>query len=81
MFYSKCGLESDLWPNLYLASELWLTYVTLDWIGSKELVTFNARKTQLGLYDRPNNFSFSDVKMDGSVLKKSHLEDARIIFF
>ena len=66
---------------MYLASELWLTYVTLDWIGSKWLVTFNARKTQLGLFDRPNNFSFIDVKMDGSVLKKNHLEDARIIFF
>ena len=32
---------------------------------------FNAGKSQLVLFDQPNNCGFIDVKMDGSVLEKN----------
>ena len=38
--------------------------------GKKWLVDFNAGKTQLVLFDRSNNTSSIDVKMDGSVLEE-----------
>ena len=41
----------------------------MDW-GRKWLVDFNARKTQLASFDRPNNTGAIDVKMDGSVLEE-----------
>ena len=41
----------------------------MDW-GKKWLVNFNAGKTQLVLFDRSNNNSSVDVKMDGSVLEE-----------
>ena len=41
----------------------------MDW-GKKWLVDFNAGKTQLVLFDRPNNNSSIDVKMDESVLEE-----------
>ena len=40
-----------------------------DW-GKKWLVDFNAGKTQLVSFDRPNNTGSIDVKMDGSVLEE-----------
>ena len=42
---------------------------TVDW-GKKWLVDFNAGKIQLDLFDRSNNNSSIDVKMDGSVLEE-----------
>ena len=41
----------------------------MDW-GKKWLVDSNAGKTQLVLFDRPNNNGSIDVKMDGSVLEE-----------
>ena len=40
----------------------------MDW-GRKRLVTFNAGKTQLVLFDWSNNTGAIDVKIDGSVLE------------
>ena len=37
--------------------------------GKEWLVNFSAGKTQLVLFDRSNNTSSIDVKMDGSVLE------------
>ena len=42
---------------------------SVDW-GKKWLVDFNAGKTQLVSFDRSNNNSSIDVKMDGSVLEE-----------
>ena len=39
----------------------------MDW-GRKH-VDFNARKTQLVLFDQSNNTGAIDMKMDGSILK------------
>ena len=41
----------------------------MDW-GRKWLVDFNAGKTQLLSFDRANNISAIDLKMDGSVLEE-----------
>ena len=38
--------------------------------GKKQLVDFNAGKTQLVLFDRSNNNGSLNVKMDGSVLEE-----------
>ena len=38
--------------------------------GKEWLVNFSAGKTQLVLFDRSNNTSSIDVKMDGSVLEE-----------
>ena len=46
-----------------------LTCETLNWVR-KWLVDFNAGKFQLVSFDRSNNTSAIDVKMDGSVLEK-----------
>ena len=52
----------------------------MDW-GKKWLVNFNAGKTQLVLFDRSNNNSSVDVKMDGSVLEeKSSFKMLGLIF-
>ena len=68
--YSKCDQASDLWQQLELASELESDLRdTVDW-GKKWLVDFNAGKTQLVSFDRSNNNSSIDVKMDGSVLEE-----------
>ena len=68
--YSKCDQASDLWQQLELASELESDLQdTVDW-GKKWLVDFNAGKTQLVSFDRSNNNSSIDVKMDGSVLEE-----------
>ena len=42
---------------------------TVDW-GRKWLADFNARKTQLVLFDRSKNTDTIDVKIDGSVLEE-----------
>ena len=41
----------------------------MDW-GKKWLVDFNAGKTHLVLFDRSNNNSSVDVKMDESILEE-----------
>ena len=41
----------------------------MDW-GGKWLADFNAGKVQLVLFDRSNNNSSIDVKIDGSVLEE-----------
>ena len=68
--YSKCDQASDLWQQRELASELESDLRdTVDW-GRKQLVDFNAGKTQLVLFDWSNNTGAIDVKMDGSVLEE-----------
>ena len=69
-FYSKCDWVSDLWQQTELASELESDQRdTVDW-AKKWLVDFSAGKTQLVSFDRSNNNSSIDVKMDGSVLEE-----------
>ena len=64
----KFDQTSDLWQKLELASELESDLQdTLDW-GRKQLVHFNARKSQLVLFDQSNSTGTIDVKMDWSVL-------------
>ena len=61
---------SDLWQQTELASELESDLRdTVEW-GGKWLVDFNARKTQLVLFDQSKNTGAIDVKMDGSVLEE-----------
>ena len=68
--YSKFDQASDLLQQLQLASELEFDLQdTVDW-GKKWLVDFNAGKIQLVSFDRSNNNSSIDVKMDGSVLEE-----------
>ena len=68
--YSKSDQASDLWQQLELTSELeYDLRDTVDW-GKKQLVDFNAEKTQLVSFDRSNNDGFIDVKMDESVLEE-----------
>ena len=68
--YSKWDRAFDLWQQLELASELESDLGdTVDW-GKKWLVDFNARKSQLLLFDQSNNNGSIDVKMDGSVLEE-----------
>ena len=79
--YSKCDQASDLWQQLELASEL-ESYLrdTVDW-GKKWFVDLNAGKTQLVLFDRPNNTGSIDVKMDGFILDgKSSFKMLRLNF-
>ena len=75
--YSKCDQASDLWQQLQLASELESDLRDSVHWGKKWLVDFNAGKTQLVSFDRSNNNSSIDVKMDGSVLEeKSSFKNA-----
>ena len=68
--YSKCDQASDLWQQLELAPKLESNLQdTVDW-GEKWLVDFNAGKTQLVLFDQPNNNDSIDWKMGGSVLEE-----------
>ena len=65
--YPKCDQTSDLWHELELASELESDLKdTVHW-GKKWFVDFNVGKTQLVLFDQPNNTDYIDVKMGGSV--------------
>ena len=69
ILYSNCDQVLDLWQRLQFSAELESDLRdTVDW-GKKWLVYFNARKTQLVLFDRSNNNGSIDVKMDGSVLE------------
>ena len=69
LLYSKCDQASDLWQQHELTSELESDLQdTVEW-GKKWLVDFSAGKTQLVLFDRPNNNGSIDVKMDGSILE------------
>ena len=61
--YLICGNSLNWFLNLNLI------YKTLEW-GRKWLVDFNAGKTQLVFFDRPNNTGAIDVKTDVSVLKE-----------
>ena len=66
--YSQCDQASDLWQQLKLASELESDLQdAVEW-GMKWLVDFNAGKTQLVLFDRPNNTVAIDVKIYGFLL-------------
>ena len=68
--YSKCDEASDLWQQLYLASEFESNHWdTVDY-GWKWLVDFSAGKTQLVSFDWSNNTGTIDVKMDESVLEE-----------
>ena len=54
--YSICDQVSVLWQKLEVASELESDLGdTVDW-GRKWLVDFNARKTQLVLFDQSKNY-------------------------
>ena len=68
--YSKCDQAFDLWQQLELTSELESDLRdTVDWCR-KWLVDFNARKTQLFLFDQSNKSGAIDVKMGGSDLEE-----------
>ena len=68
--YSECDQASDMCEQPELASELESDLRnTVDW-GKKYFDSFNAGKNQLFLFDRSNNNSSIDVKMNGSVLEK-----------
>ena len=58
-----------IWQQLELGSVKSDLRDTVAW-GRKWLVDFNAKKTQLGLFDQPDNTGAIDVKMDGSVLEE-----------
>ena len=71
--YSKCDQASDMCQQLELASELESDLRdTADW-GKNWIIDVNAGKTQLVLFDWPNNTGAINVKMDGSVLEENHL--------
>ena len=68
--YSKCNQASELGQQLELVSELESDKRdTVNW-GRKWLVHFYAVKTQLILFDRPNNTRAIDAKMAGSALEE-----------
>ena len=70
ILYSKCDQVSDLRQQLELASELESDLRdTVDW-DRKWLVDFNAGRTQLVSFERPNNIGAIDVKMEGSVFEE-----------
>ena len=75
--YSKCDQSSDLWQQLELGSELEPDLREIvDW-GRKWLVDFNARKTQLASFDRPNH----NVSIDSFLEEKSPFKMLGVIFF
>ena len=41
------------------------------WTGRKWVVDINAEKTQLMLFDQPNNIDAIDFNMNGSVLEEN----------
>ena len=68
--YSKCDQASDLWQQLELASELESHLRdTVDW-DRKQLVDFNAGKTQLVPFDWSESFGAIDVKIDRIILEE-----------
>ena len=52
----------------------WVSFFSTHWIGNSFFFScqpdFNAEKTQLVPFDRSNNASSTDVKVDGSVLEE-----------
>ena len=67
--YYKCDQAPNLWQQLEWISELEFDLRdTVVW-GRKWLVDFNARKAKV-LFGQCNNTGTTDVKIDGSVLKK-----------
>ena len=81
LLYSKCDQASDLWLQLELASEVESDLRdTADW-GRKWLVNFNARKTQLFLFDWSNNTGAIDVKVDGSALEEKSPFEMLVLTF
>ena len=60
---------SGIWSVATTRIDFW----TLIWSGRKQLLDFNARKTQLVLFDCSNNTGAVDVKMDGLFLRKINL--------
>ena len=59
-----------MWQQLELVSELESDLRdTVDW-GKTWIVDFNAGKIQLVSFDRPNNTSVIDVKIDRYVLEE-----------
>ena len=78
----KCDQASDLQEQLELVSELESDLGdTADW-GRKQLVDFNAGKTQLISFDWSTKNGAIDVRMDGSILEeKSSVKMTRLTFF
>ena len=70
--YSKCVRHLITGNNSNWLLNLNLIYETLDW-SRKQLVDFNAGKTQLVSFDQSNNTDTIDVKMDEYVLMKKDL--------
>ena len=67
---SKCDHTSYLWQQIELAADLESDLRdTVDW-GRKQLVDFNAGKTQLVLFDLSNNTGAIDVKIDEHALEE-----------
>ena len=67
---TKFDHVSDLWQQQQLASELQSHLQdTVDW-ARKWLADFNAGKTQLVLFDQPDNIGTIDVKMGEFVLEE-----------
>ena len=67
--YSNCEQASDMWQQRKVDSELESDLRdTMDW-GRKWLVDFNARKTQLVLFDWSKNTGAIAVKMEKSSIK------------
>ena len=68
---STLNVIRHLWQQLGLVSEIESDLRdTVDW-DRKWFVDFNARKTQLVLFDRSNYTGDIDVKMDGSFLEEN----------
>ena len=69
ILYSNCEQASDMWQQRKVDSELESDLRdTMDW-GRKWLVDFNARKTQLVLFDWSKNTGAIAVKMEKSSIK------------
>ena len=78
VIYADIYLYSAMWQQLELVSELESDLRdTVDW-GKTWIVDFNAGKIQLVSFDRPNNTSVIDVKIDRYVLEER--QDAGVIF-
>ena len=70
VIYPDIYLYSAMWQQLELVSELESDLRdTVDW-GKTWIVDFNAGKIQLVSFDRPNNTSVIDVKIDRYVLEE-----------
>ena len=69
--YAMCDQASDLWQQLELASEYESELQdTVDW-STKELIDFNAGKTQLAFFNQTINSDVIDVKMERSPFEEN----------